>query len=311
LTLPSVDVVIVNWNSGAHLVKCLESIAAARQSTFELRRVVVVDNASSDTSLAGITDIPLPLRVLGNTENRGFAAACNEGAREVDGDFLLFLNPDTRLSVETLDIVTAFMADPTNARIGISGGRMVGTDAAPASSCSRFPTLSTSLSHMVGLARLFPQFPSHLIDPDVNTVVDQVIGAFFFVRRSVFDELGGFDERFFVYMEDVDFAYRAKECGYASFFLSDVRIHHHGHVSSDQVRGRRMFYMLRSRSEYARKHWPSWQAFLLALLQLIVELPARAAVGAARRQPVEIREVVEAARLYARYMLGDRLSILR
>ena len=133
--------------------------------------------------------------------------------------------------------------------------------------------------------------------------MDQVIGAYFMIRRPLFEALHGFDERFFVYLEDVDLAYRARRLGHASYFLAHVRVYHQGRVSSDQVRGQRLFYMLRGRAEYARKHWPAWQAPLLAALMLVVELPARAMRGALRGRSGEVREVGRAARLYARYVL--------
>jgi GT2 family glycosyltransferase len=84
--------------------------------------------------------------------------------------------------------------------------------------------------------------------------VDQLIGAFFVVRRSLFESLGGFDERFFVYYEEVDFSWRARQAGYSSVYLPGVHALHHGEASSGQVKGRRLFYLLRSRALYARKH---------------------------------------------------------
>ena len=87
--------------------------------------------------------------------------------------------------------------------------------------------------------------------------------------------LDGFDERFFVYMEDVDLAYRSRQFGHPSYFLADVTVYHTGNVSSDQARGNRLFYLLRGRTEYARKHWPRWQAPFLGILTIVIELPVR------------------------------------
>jgi N-acetylglucosaminyl-diphospho-decaprenol L-rhamnosyltransferase len=304
---PSLDIVIVNWNSGPYLRDCLGSVATAQRSAFELREVVLVDNGSTDDSLAGVRDLPLPLRIVQNLDNRGFAAASNQGARAGNADLLLFLNPDTRLLPETLDLSVAFMADPGNSGIGLCGGQMLDDDGTRDVSCWRFPTLAMFITMSTGLAHVYPRrFPKQRLAPDETNrsgVVDQVIGAYFLIRRSLFDALDGFDERFFVYLEDVDLAYRARLLGYPSYFLAHVPVHHKGRVSSEQVRGQRLFYLLRSRTEYARKHWPPWQVALLSAVQLVVELPVRAVVASVRRRRDEAREIGQAAWLYVRYLL--------
>jgi GT2 family glycosyltransferase len=306
-TIPcTLDIVIVNWNSGSCLRDCLRSIAAARRSVFQLGTVVLVDNGSTDASLEGVEDIALPLRVVRNPNNRGFAAACNQGARLGDADLVLFINPDAQLRPETLDLTVAFMTDPGNGHIGICGGQMWGDNGTPELSCSRFPTLMMFIAKMTGLARVFPRwFPRQRLtheEVSASGVVDQVIGAYFMVRRWLFEALNGFDVRFFVYLEEVDFAYRAKRLGYSSYYLANVPVYHKGQQSSGQVRGLRLFYLLRSQTKYARKHWGARQAVLLAFLIMTVELPVRAAVAGARGRRDEIKEVGEAARLYAGYV---------
>jgi N-acetylglucosaminyl-diphospho-decaprenol L-rhamnosyltransferase len=306
---PVVDVVVVNWNTGDHLRECLRSISRAEHAAFVLGAVAVVDNGSTDGSLEGIDDLPLPLRVVRNSQNRGFAAACNQGATNARGDLILFLNPDTQLFPDALDRTVAFIVDPYNAAIGMCGAQMVGRDGSCELSCSRFPTLWMYLAKMFGLAHAFPRWiPNQRMaaaETAESRAVDQVIGAYLLIRRSVFELLVGFDERFFVYFEDVDLAYRAKQLGYTSYFLRDARVLHSGGVSSTQVRGRRLFYLLRSRTEYARKHWPRWQARLLAALTFAIELPARMLLAALPGDGTEVSEIVEAAKLYARYLHGE------
>jgi N-acetylglucosaminyl-diphospho-decaprenol L-rhamnosyltransferase len=304
---PRLDVVVVNWNAGEHLRRCLEAVAAAHRSTFELGAVVVVDNDSSDRSLDELDRVQLPLAVLRNSENRGFAAACNQGAREGEADLVLFLNPDTRVFPETLDLTASFMSAPANATIGICGGQMVGDDGPSDFSCARFPTLWMLVAKMIGLARvapgLVPRQRLTLEETRESGIVDQVIGAYFCIRRRLFEQLGGFDERFFVYLEEVDLAYRARAAGYRSYFLREALVYHAEGVSSNQVLGRRLFYVLRSRTQYARKHWPAWQSALLVALTFAVELPARAAQALLRRRPGELKAVAEATFLYSRYGL--------
>src|SRR5690242_6341987 len=115
----SLDVVIVNWNSGAQLRACLRSLERANRGGFDLQRVVVVDNASSDGSAERLDGLELPLVVLRKAQNVGFAAACNEGARGSTADLVLFLNPDTVLLQESLAVPVSFMGDPAHSRVGI------------------------------------------------------------------------------------------------------------------------------------------------------------------------------------------------
>jgi len=112
---PVLDIVIVNWNSGIQLRRCLESVTRANQHDLALRRVTVVDNASSDHSAEGLEDLPLPLAVIRNPTNRGFAAACNQAALSSPATYLLFLNPDTILETDSLAVPVAFLEQPANA----------------------------------------------------------------------------------------------------------------------------------------------------------------------------------------------------
>jgi N-acetylglucosaminyl-diphospho-decaprenol L-rhamnosyltransferase len=309
---PRLDIVIVNWNAGAYLADCVRAVSSARRSRFELSSVTVVDNASTDGSLALLDHDDVPLALVRNDVNRGFAVACNQGAELGDGDYILFLNPDTRVSQSSLDESIAFMSDPTNASVGICGGQMIGDDGRRGLSCSRFPTLSMFLGMMTGLSQLAPRrFPAQRLRPDELTgsgVVDQVIGAFFLVRRPLFDLLGGFDERFFMYMEEVDLSYRARQLGFASYYLEEAVVYHKERVSSDRARGDRLAYLLRSRSEYARKHWTAWQSVLLPALILLVELPLRAVQALARGNRGDVAEIGHAAPLFLRYVAGRARS---
>ncbi len=254
------------------------------------------------------------MQILRNDANRGFAAACNQGAREGNGELILFLNPDTRVFPETLDRSVAFMVDAQNAGIGICGGRVINEDGEEEFSCCRFPTVWMWTAKMLGLSQAFPRWiPTQRLRSDeleTSGVVDQVIGAYLMIHRPLFEALGGFDERFFVYLEDVDLAYRATQAGRPCYFLHDVPVLHAGRVSSEQVRGKRLFYLLRGRTEFARKHWPAWQAATLASMILAVELPVRWLIAVGGRERDEIDGVREAASAYARYLfLGRRKSL--
>lgn len=294
----SIHIIIVNWNTGDYLRRCLESIVLAEGDDVNVARVTVIDNASSDGSAADLDDHALPLEVMHNSSNIGFAAACNQGAAGSEADYLLFLNPDTRLFRDTLAIATGFMDSEQAAHIGICGGQVLEPDGAPGISCARFPTLRVLFGKMTGLHLVLPRlFPSHHLTPGETRhsgLVDQVIGAFFLVRRELFTRLGGFDTRYFLYYEEVDFARRALQHGFRSYFLKEARIVHAANVSSEQVRDVRLYHSLRSRLLYARRYWPRWQAILLAVLTLCVELPARLTIAVLRRRRSDISATASA-----------------
>jgi N-acetylglucosaminyl-diphospho-decaprenol L-rhamnosyltransferase len=275
----SIHVVIVNWNTGTHLRECLESIARANSQRVNLVRVTVIDNNSSDGSANALDDVDLPLDVIHNRTNLGFATACNQGAAGSEADYLLFLNPDTRLFRNTLGVVSAFMDTRDADRVGICGCDVLDSSGRRHLSCARFPTLRISFGMMSGLDRFLPRlFPSHQLSPaemPKSGKVDQVIGAFFFVRHSLFTSLGGFDTRYFIYYEEVDFAWRASQRGFHSYFVKEAKVLHAYHTSSAQVPDVRLYHSLRSRLIYAGRHWPRWQVITLGVLTFGLELPVR------------------------------------
>jgi GT2 family glycosyltransferase len=274
----SLDIIIVNWNTKAALAACLRSIEAAHREGIDLQRVVVVDNGSSDDSLSGLGEMALPLCIHKNPANRGFAAGCNQGAQDSNAEYLLFLNPDTRLTDQALQDPIHLMKQLQNSNLGICGIRLRDDRGSPTTCSARFPTLISMWLEGTGLHRRAPKhFVAHRQSELRSEVVkvDQVIGAYFLVRRHVFDLLSGFDERFFVYFEEVDLSLRARNAGYWSCVVGNVTAYHTGCLSSDQVKDRRLFYYWRSRLIYARKHftWPKRCGVLI--LTFVVEPSVR------------------------------------
>jgi GT2 family glycosyltransferase len=295
------DIIIVNWNAGKQLYECLKSIEAAHRDGFKLNRVVVVDNASTDGSADCLDNIDIPLAVIRNAQNRGFAAACNQGAKGSISDYLLFLNPDTRLFEDSLIKPLVFMEQPENHKIGIVGIQLLDETGRISRTCARFPTPSMFFSKMLGLNMLFPRyFPSHFMsewDHGETREVDQVMGAFFLIRRQLFEPLGGFDERFFVYFEEVDLSRRAYNKGWKTIYLADAQAFHRGGGTSEQVKATRMFYSLRSRILYGYKHFGWFSATLLMAGTLFLEPLSRLALATIGRRSV--REAKETIKGYA------------
>jgi len=220
---------------------------------------------------------------------------------------LLFLNPDTRLPPETLSRAIEFMEKAENQNIGICGGLAVDPRNQVAFSAARFPSLRIFLGTMTGLSHLFPRlFPPHQLSPaevQMGGVVDQIIGAFFLVRQPLFERIKGFDERFFVYFEEVDFSWRARQKGYLSYLLPQCRYIHIGCVSSNQEKGRRLFYFLRSRILYAFKHFPPWEAWLLTFMTFTLEFLERMILSLALFSFQRLTETVEGFFFLIRHLL--------
>lgn len=296
--VPTLDVVIVNWNAGWQLRECLESLRAASARAFVFCRITVVDNASTDGSADDI-DVPgIPLIWIRNSENVGFAAACNQAALGSDADFVLFLNPDTRVFPDSIDRAVSVLADPQHLSSGICGIQLVDEQGRVNRTCARLPTPGLFLSSALGLNRIFPHAcHGHVMaewDHAHSREVDHVIGAFYLIRRSLFQFLGGFDERFFVYLEDLDLSARARSAGYSCWYLSGAQAFHKGGGTSEQIKAVRLFYSLRSRILYAYKHFGWLAANLVAIVTLFVEPLIRLGFAMLRRAAKDITETASA-----------------
>lgn len=270
----SLGIVIVNWNSRELLRRCLASMSVC-EALDRVAKVVVVDNDSVDDSCHDLPEFGIPLQVIRNDSNRGFAAACNQGAAACQTDYLLFLNPDSELLKNSLSGPLDYLDDSRNQQIGICGIQLLDERGRVARSCSRLPTPRNLISMALRLhgvsRRLFPPNFMKEWDHAETRVVEQVIGAFFVVRRTLFDELGGFDERFFVYFEEVDFCERTRHRGMQTVYLASAQAMHVGGGCSSQVRARSLFYSLRSRLIYAKKHFTHSQSLCVQTATLIGE----------------------------------------
>lgn len=292
---PTLSITIVNWNAGFQLRDCIHSISLTHRDDFELAEIIIVDNGSTDNSLDSLANSDLVVKFIKNEVNLGFAAACNQGAANSTGSYLLFLNPDTRLFENSLSEPVSFMQKPSNASIGICGIQLVDEKGTASTSAARFPTLRVMAGKILGLSKVLPDlFPAHLLtntEMHQDGNVDQVIGAFFLIRKSVFDMCGGFDERFFVYFEEVDLSLRAKQFGYSSYFLSTSSAFHKGGGCSDQVKAARLFYSLRSRLQYAQKHY-SKVDFTGLILLTGIEFVLRLTLGLLKASWQDIRNTI-------------------
>ncbi len=232
-----VGIVIVNWNTSALLKRCLETVFASQGVNF---RVVVVDNASPDDSV-GMVQTHFPqAELIANETNAGFSTANNQGLSllgfgqpsQPDAPrYALILNPDTELPPDALSKMAAYM--DADSQIGAVGPKLVLPDGSLDLACRRsFPTPMVSFYRFTGLGKLFPKnryfgrYNLTYLDPDTEAEVDSVVGAFMMVRREAIDQAGLLNERFFMYGEDLDWAYRIKQAGWKILYNPAVTVLH-------------------------------------------------------------------------------------
>jgi len=258
-----ISVVIVNYNVRYFLEHCLYSLQKA-SSGLDVE-VLVVDNCSTDHSIPYLKEQFPSVIFLMNDVNLGFAKACNAGAARATGDYILFLNPDTILAEDSLVKSLRFFEDhPGCGAIGVKmvdgGGRFL------KESKRSFPSPRTSLFKLTGLASLFPRSPLfsryHLghLHPDEDHVVDVLAGAYMMIRKDVLQKVGGFDESFFMYGEDVDLSYRIQHAGWTNYYFSGTTIIHFKGESTKRgsLNYVRMFY--NAMSIFVRKHYGGTRA---------------------------------------------------
>jgi N-acetylglucosaminyl-diphospho-decaprenol L-rhamnosyltransferase len=234
---PALSAIIVNYNSGQHLAECLASLhAGVPPLDYE---VVVVDNASSDNSEAVVATGDSRVRVVRLPTNTGFAAAANRGARTATADRLLFINPDCVVSAGFLNpLLHELDSSPRHAAVAPF---VVNEDGSPQGNARGDPTMLTGLfGRSTLLSRFFPSTRvarRNVLLPESNAAasVDWVSGSCVLVRRKAFDEIGGFDERYFLYWEDADLCRRLRSARWTIRFRPDARVVHVGARSSRLV----------------------------------------------------------------------------
>jgi GT2 family glycosyltransferase len=255
--VPNVDVVVVSYNSEQHLRACVEPLVGAPNV-----RVIVVDSASSDGTVESVSDLSVSTVPL--SENRGFAYACNVGWRLGDAAYVLFLNPDAVIDIESLGrLVEVAERAPT---VGAVAPKIVDADGSLDFSLRRFPRLRSTYAQALFLHRLFPraEWTDELVrDPQAYQqpgTPEWASGACLLVRRAALERLGGLDEGFFLYCEDRDLCRRIRDAGLEIRFEPGAVAAHEGGASAP--RAALLPVLAASRIRYARKHHADYVAFL-------------------------------------------------
>lgn len=262
---PDLDlsIVIVNWNTRDLLLQCLASVyTTIRGLTFE---VWLVDNASTDGSVAAAQERFPDLQVIRNPQNLGFAVANNLALRKARGRYALLLNTDAFLTDGA--VLTLFRFMERTPQAAMAGGQLLNLDGTRQNSIANFPSLALLLTNEALLQLLFPRkYPGKLRPATSPIPVESCIGACILVRRTAMEAVGLLDERYFFFFEETDWARRMREAGWKIFFVPDARIFHaQGQSVGHETGSRQLFY--RSRYQYFRKWYPrSYPVFHAAII---------------------------------------------
>jgi GT2 family glycosyltransferase len=246
-----VSVILLTRNTCQQTREAIESVLSSSGPIST--EIHVIDNGSTDDTARILPAAFSEIHYKRMERNVGFARGVNLAAREANGGFFLFLNSDARLSPDALRLAVEWMrADPG---CGVAGAQLLHADGKKQNSIANFPSLATELLNKFLLRALWPKrFPGKEWEYRDPMEVESVIGAFFMVRRDVWEKLGGMDERFFFFLEETDFCLRARQAGFATVHLPQVLVWHgQGQTAKQDLPAARIEYW-RSRYAYFAKY---------------------------------------------------------
>ncbi len=262
-------IIIVSWNVKALVLKNLEAL---RQAVVGLSvQVVVVDNASADGTVEAVRASFPEVTVIANTENVGFAKACNQGIGASPSRHALLLNPDMQVEADAVRMTIAYL--DTHPEVGVMGAKLIGADGKTIPHVRRFPTFWDQLATLLKLPHFFPQLLDRYLgkdlDLDKEQFVDSVRGSYFAINRTALERLGGLDERYFIWYEEVDYCKQVHAAGLEVAYVPSIVAHD---LIGRSFAQRDLYWkqknLTRSMVTYFRKWHPWWQGMVLSLLRL-------------------------------------------
>lgn len=273
------SIIIISWNVKDLLDDCLASLYNGKlainqpQDKLPVAEIIVVDSASNDDSVAMMREKYPDVKVFAETDNVGFTRGNNIGLREAQGRYLLLLNPDTEVIDDAIPTLIDYMDNHPD--VGIIGPHTLNTDGSHQSTRRRFPTLMTGIFESTWLTSYATSsIDTHykMLDTDDNAIlnVDWVQGSAMLVRRAVYEQIGGLDEGYVMYSEEMDWCKRAKDAGWTVVYHGAAFITHHGGKSSDQIGAFKQIHFHTSKLRYFRKHHGYATYLLLRVIILLL-----------------------------------------
>jgi GT2 family glycosyltransferase len=269
----ALSIVIVSWNTRELLRACLDSVFKDAAASHLAIEVFVVDNASSDGSVAMMEQAFPRVAIIANADNPGFAGANNQALACCKGQYALLLNPDTVVLPGALATLVSFM--DAHADAGAAGARLLNADGSLQMSSYPQPTLLRELWRMFHLDRITPyaEYAMERWPVDQARIVDVVQGAALIVRQRVLAQVGGLDSAYFMYSEEVDWCHRIQHGGWRIYWAPTAAVIHYGGQSSKQAATAMFLQLYRAKIQYFRKHWG---AFSTALYKIVLALATMA-----------------------------------
>ena len=266
------SIITVNWKVKDLLEKCLRSVyEQTKDISFE---VFVVDNDSGDGSVEMVREKFPQVSLTASNDNLGFAKGNNIAVKDAKGRYILLLNPDTEILDNAIGKMVKFMDNHPGC--GIAGCKLLNPDLTLQPSVRHFPTFLSQALILLKLHHLFPHSAPmrHYLAEDFDYTktqpADQVMGAFFMIRKKVIEKIGLLDEKFWIWFEEVDYCKRTKEAGFKILYTPEAKIIHYYGQSFKQVYNvKKQKDFNKSLTYYFKKHQPLWQRILIGILKPI------------------------------------------
>lgn len=255
------SIIILSYNTKDLTINCINSIEDQYREELSKKQfeIILVDNASSDGSLKALRKSKIEgLRIIESKENLGFAKGCNLGAKNAEGEYLLFLNSDTQIKDQGFLKMIEYLKKNQNA--GILGAKLKNTDGTSQSSAGKFYNILNIFFMLLGIERL------GLLRESPNEVkkVDWVSGAALMIKRKFFEKVGGFEKNLFMYWEDIEICYKAKEKGFLTYFYPEITLFHKELGSSN--RGFAILNIYKGILLFYKKHKSFWEYILVKIM---------------------------------------------
>ena len=288
--IPQLSIIIVNYNVREFLHHALVSLQKAMKGI--RGEIIVVDNASDDGSIEMVRRRFPKVRLIASKSNLGFARANNLGLKEASGKFLLLINPDTLVQEDTLTVMLRFFQD--NPDVGLAGCKVMNPDGTFQLACRRsFPAPWAAFTKMTGLSSLFPgsrlfgRYNLTYLSPDETYELDAVSGSFMMVRREAYEQVGGLDEDFFMYGEDLDWCYRIQRAGWKNYYVHSTQIIHYKGESTKRSSLNEIRTFYQAMHLFVQKHLSGSLLFSL-LLRFAITVSSRIAIARAFLRPLAV-----------------------
>lgn len=255
------SIIIVNFNTKDLLRDCIQSIIRSIPLNHPLSsnyEVIVIDNASTDNSVSMVKKEFPQVKLIKNKRNLGFSKANNQGIKKTRGEYILLLNSDTEIINNALKEIIDFAESKKD--LGIAGPKLLNPDGRPQPSTAPFYTLPVTFLSLFGGDKFLRCSPSK------TAKVAWVSGACFLIKKSVTDKIGLLDENFFMYVEEMEYCYRAKKAGFQVYFYPQAEVIHHVRGSSKAGKQKAIWGIYQGLIYFYQKHFAPWQLNVLKFL---------------------------------------------